>query len=211
MAYSFNGTNQTLTASFSGIASWPLTIAILALPNNNIAAHDLFAITSGGPGSLNGFYLIADGTTGGKPNSMYSGAASLASANTSTSFAASVWQSFVGTVSSATSRAAFLDGGGKGTNATNITPNAPSTIGIGNLFGFASQFTNGRLAEAALWSAVLTDDEIQSLARGFKPRRVRPQSLAFYAPLIREVRDWRAGVALTNNGGATVADHPRVY
>lgn len=70
---------------------------------------------------------------------------------------------------------------------------------------------NGLLAECAIWSVALTDDEINSLAKGFKPSRIRPQSLVFYAPLVRAAIDVRQGLALTPVNSPTVADHPRVY
>ena len=69
---------------------------------------------------------------------------------------------------------------------------------------------DGQIAEAAIWNVALTDGEIASLAKGFKPTRIRPQSLVFYAPLIRNLQDTRKGMALTNNNAATVAAHPRV-
>jgi hypothetical protein len=40
---------------------------------------------------------------------------------------------------------------------------------------------------------------------------VRPQSLRFYAPLIRDLQDVRGGLTITNTNSATVANHPRVY
>ena len=62
-----------------------------------------------------------------------------------------------------------------------------------------------------MWNAALTDAEIASLAKGYKPTRIRPQSLVFYAPLIRDLQDTRGSLAITNNNSATVANHPRVY
>ena len=40
---------------------------------------------------------------------------------------------------------------------------------------------------------------------------IRPQSLVFYAPLIRNLIDAKGGRTITNNNGATVAVHPRIY
>jgi hypothetical protein len=65
-------------------------------------------------------------------------------------------------------------------------------------------------ADVAIWNVVLNIEEIESLAKGFKPHRIRPQSLVFYAPLVRELQDIKGGVTITNNG-PTVTDHPRVY
>jgi len=56
----------------------------------------------------------------------------------------------------------------------------------------------------------LTGSEIASLAKGISPRRIRPGSLRFYAPLVREAIDIVGGVALTVNG-AVAADHPRIF
>jgi hypothetical protein len=41
--------------------------------------------------------------------------------------------------------------------------------------------------------------------------KVRPQSLVFYAPLVRDLIDYKGGLTITNNNTATVANHPRVY
>jgi len=41
------------------------------------------------------------------------------------------------------------------------------------------------MAEAAIWNAVLTTDEIVALSKGAKPNTVRPESLMFYSPLVR--------------------------
>ncbi len=69
----------------------------------------------------------------------------------------------------------------------------------------------GRIADAAIWNVALTADEIASLADGMTCDKVRPQSLVFYAPLIRTLQDLKSGLTITNNNTATVADHPRVY
>jgi hypothetical protein len=69
----------------------------------------------------------------------------------------------------------------------------------------------GDVAEVGVWSVALTDDEVASHAKGFSAKRIRPQSLVFYAPLIRNAQDVRGALALTNNNSATVANHPRVY
>jgi hypothetical protein len=70
---------------------------------------------------------------------------------------------------------------------------------------------DGLLAEIGVWDVELTDREIQSLSKGFSPRRIRPQSLFAYIPLVRNLQELRSALSLTNTNGATVADHPRVY
>ncbi len=67
------------------------------------------------------------------------------------------------------------------------------------------------MAEIGIWNAVLTAAEIASLAKGMTPDKICPQSLVFYAPLVRNLVDAKGGLTITNNNSATVANHPRVY
>lgn len=116
--------------------------------------------------------------------------------------------------SATTSRAIFLNGEGKGTNAqaTGGAQIPLSRIGLGARYSTAwGAFMDGDISEAAIWSVALTDAEVNSLGKGFSPRRIRPQSLIFYAPMIRTLQDIKNGITLTNNNSATVANHPRVY
>ncbi len=70
---------------------------------------------------------------------------------------------------------------------------------------------NGLIAEVGLWNVALTAEEIASLAKGMTCDKVRPQSLVFYAPLVRNLVDAKGGLTITNNNSATVANHPRIY
>jgi hypothetical protein len=70
---------------------------------------------------------------------------------------------------------------------------------------------SGNLAEVGIWNTALPAAEIASLAKGMTCDKIRPQSLVFYAPLVRNLIDQKGGLTITNNNGATVANHPRVY
>jgi hypothetical protein len=70
-------------------------------------------------------------------------------------------------------------------------------------------YTDAKIAESAIWNVALTAAEIATLAAGYSPLFVRPQSLVFYAPIIRELNNLKGGV-LTNNGSAAVSVHPRI-
>ena len=72
-------------------------------------------------------------------------------------------------------------------------------------------YLDGLIAEAAIYNAALTAAEIASLAKGMTCDKVRPQSLVFYAPIVRDLTDQKGGLTITNNNGATVAAHTRVY
>jgi hypothetical protein len=105
-----------------------------------------------------------------------------------------------------------LDGGNSNTNTTSLGTVTPTALHIGarfaNTFG---GFTNGLIAEVGIWDVALTPEEIASLAKGMTCDKVRPQSLVFYAPLVRDLVDAKGGLTITNNNTATVANHPRVY
>lgn len=76
----------------------------------------------------------------------------------------------------------------------------------------SNNFSNGEAAEYAYWKAALSASEMASLAKGFRPSRVRPQSLAFYAPCVRGLQDVRGGLTLVKQAGTDVPSaHPRVY
>jgi hypothetical protein len=94
------------------------------------------------------------------------------------------------------------------------------TITDGTLYHAAAVFSSttlrdvyldGAAAGTGIWNVALTAAEIASLAGGMTCDKVRPQSLVFYAPLVRDLIDVKGGLTITNNNGATVANHPRVY
>ena len=87
---------------------------------------------------------------------------------------------------------------------------APLWIGAQFLIGTSTIF-DGLIAEVGIWNAALTTAEVASLAKGMSCDKVRPQSLVFYAPLVRELIDQKGGLTITNNNGATAATHPRIY
>jgi hypothetical protein len=137
-----------------------------------------------------------------------------AQATLSIAVAANTWHTQTATVASNTSRTTWFNGSGNSaTNTTNIAGGTPTELAIGayRTNNTTSLFLDGTLADVAVWSVSLTDAEIDALHKGFKPTRIRPQSLAFYAPLIRDLQDLRGALTITNNNTATVADHPRVY
>jgi hypothetical protein len=90
------------------------------------------------------------------------------------------------------------------------TPTGINALYLGNSRTATPNVTR-RIAEVGIWNAALTAAEIASLAKGMTCDKVRPQSLVFYAPLVRDLVDAKGGLTITNNNGATVAAHTRVY
>jgi hypothetical protein len=214
MAYEFNGSNQRITAT-NPISDAPFTLACWF--NTQNAARNSALIQVGDFATGQRCILSAAGTGGQTARLVVQGSTTTATTSSSTTWTANTWNHACGTAASNSSFAIYLNGGGKNTNATNA--GAPSSawsstsIGVQQTNGIINTGTylDGFMAEAGIWNVALTDDEIASLAKGMTCNLVRPQSLVFYAPLIRNLQDVKGGLTLTNNNTATVANHPRVY
>jgi hypothetical protein len=206
MAYEFvTASSQSMDWSPATVTSSPFTMAALFNPANPLVTG---AIISTGLSTSTTNNRVIYSLDTGVVRAQETGSAT---ADTG-SILPSVWQHAAGVFLSNSSRSAFFNGGSKVTNGTSVSPQTPDRMSIGRSARSTNQgYFNGQLCECAVWSAALTDAEIASLGKGFKPYRIRPQSLVFYAPLIRNVSDMRGGVSITNNGSATVANHPRVY
>lgn len=111
-----------------------------------------------------------------------------AAVTTGQTYSGNLWNHAAGTITSNTARAAYLNGGNKGTDTTNKSPNAPNTTGIGTQYQTSnghSETMDGLMFDVAIWSAALTDGEVLALARGIRPRFIRPMSLVGYWTLGR--------------------------
>lgn len=125
------------------------------------------------------------------------------------------WRHIAGVFTPSTRQELFVDG----SSVSAITSSVPAGVhsGTAPLFigrqndAVTNNIWDGDIAETAIWNAALTAAEIASLAKGMTPDKIRPQNLVFYAPLVRDLQDVRGGLTITNNNGATVANHPRVY
>jgi hypothetical protein len=65
------------------------------------------------------------------------------------------------------------------------------------------------IAELAVWNVALTQAEITAFNIGYCPLLIRPDSLRFYVPNVRNDGD-RYGISLTDTGTIAVQPHPRV-
>jgi len=140
------------------------------------------------------------------------------SANVSAYFGTPTVNTFfhvAGVFTSSISRTPYFNGSAGTTNTDSVTHSSlPDTTSISAFFDGNStplQYFLGDIAEVGIWNAALTAAEIASLAKGMTPDKIRPQSLVFYAPLVRDLIDQKGGRAITNTNSATVANHQRVY
>ena len=195
-------------------SSAPVTVAPLSLSawfKIDDLTHTGGILGVGASGSGNDLWgLDAAGTVGGDPLRFFSFDTSFSSADSSTGFSADTWHHACGVELSASSRAVYLDGGSKGTNADTRTPDGSDEVQIGQ---YARSTGDGDLlgdvAEAAIWNVALTDAEALILSKGYSPLFVRPESLVFYMPLVRDIYDVIGAIAFTDVS-TTLTDHPAI-
>jgi hypothetical protein len=202
-------TNTNYEVASAVVTAYPFTMACWFYVSSTTANRTLMDL--GSTTADSGQLLIANNAAAVGITSRIAGAQS--SAVTSTTYSANTWHHAAAVVNSATDRRAFLDGGSKGTNATSRAFAGTidrTEIGRSLRTNVYATSLNGRIAECAIWSATLNDDEVYALGRGYRASLLRPDALVFYAPFIRPVLDLAGGQTLTVVGGTpTVIEHPR--
>jgi hypothetical protein len=209
MAYNFNGSNQYLSTASSPASGTPMTIACWMRPTNSDSLGAGVSVGQTSASHRNQVFVQAS-----RIDIAAQGASALSQVQSSDATAFSnVWTHGAGVFASATSRTVYKNGGNSATVTTNIGSQnafASALVGVRDN-GSIGLYFNGNIADVGIWNAALTADEIASLADGMTCDKVRPQSLVFYAPLVRDLIDAKGGLTITNNNTATVAIHPRVY
>jgi hypothetical protein len=214
MAYDFTtASSQYLSTASTPVTTWPITMACWFNPKDTATTQALLAVTKGGVAESR-FVLIAAAAFGAvvRTNVLDSTNANFA-VNSTASYSANTWNHAAGVHSANNSRIAYLNGGNSAQNtATSGSLSGINSINIGaQNINSLQTLANALIAEVGIWNVALTAAEIASLAKGMTCDKVRPQSLVFYAPLVRDLQDVRGGLTITNNNTATVANHPRVY
>jgi hypothetical protein len=207
MAYNLTAaSSQYLSTASAPATAPPLTMACwarpstlgtsvyLALGNTTTGARFQLALNIDGAGVAAQSLSGGNATAGGIPP-------------------ANNWLHAAGVFSASDNRVAYQDGvaGTANTASSALSGINALYVGARNNGGGAGAYFNGAVAEVGIWNAALTAAEIASLADGMTCDKVRPQSLVFYAPLVRDLIDVKGGLTVTNNNTATVANHPRVY
>lgn len=213
MAYTGWSTSNFVRCPSGIITAAPLTIAawvkIAATGSNQDIAG---CYTSGSAGNRNRFCLQIASTA--NINAQAGDATATSAANSSTTITTGTWAHAAAVFTSDSSRAAFLNGGGKGTSTTAITPSGINRTSIAVGDGSAAINNMGAtdsVAEVGFWNAALDDAEIAALAAGIPPLLVRPQSLIAYVPLVRNLIDYKGNAFALVGTPTAGADHCRIY
>lgn len=201
-----------LRCSFVAIATYPFTIYCRAQTEQNTAAQPAFyfGLISADDDSHT---LYFRGDVAGDPIGFRCTGPSFAGANVNSvaGYSVNTWVDICGVAASASDRRLYANNVKSTSTATVGFQGGELAIGAYGTVTAITEYLSGRVSNCAVWDVALTDDEVTSLYRGFSPRRIRPQSLKFYAPLVRDFNDIRGGVTLTQSGSLSVAEHPRTY
>jgi hypothetical protein len=218
MAYNFTAaSSQSLTAPISTETRITGAITLAAwIKSTGVYNSPVGRVMSRGSAAVDGrAYTLEINSSGQVSSNMNpTGLAANNFLTTGTTVVGTNARHVAATFSPSTFSRVYLDGS-QNAERTSGVPASIADIGsyglqFGGLPG-SSIFFNGTIAEVGIWSAALTAAEVASLAKGMTCDKIRPQNLVFYAPLVRDLIDQKGRLTITNNNGATVATHPRVY
>lgn len=200
MAYDFDGTNDYIQAPLGTSYNVPISIACWFNSDTTNANKTLVTLAIGlvGQTTSNGFHLRI--TSGAQVQATIANGAGSNSAAVGT-YTLQNWHHGAAVFYTTGSRYAFCDAVRSSQSSTVRTVNVnPSNLligqGSGGDFNLPQPF-NGRIAEVGVWNVGLTDAEIAILAKGIKPIYVRPESLLYYVPLVRDINDHVGGLEFT--------------
>jgi hypothetical protein len=214
------GSSQYLVNSNAVVGAFPMTMACWAY-SNNITTNYMLMSLGDKDTDLDYMYIAMRGAIAGDPvrfalfNQQVG--ADYTEYETSNGFSATTWHHVAGVAPDFENAIAYLDGDPAGAynfQTARPWPEIDSTA-LGVLIRSSiTGYLDGRMAEAAIWSAALTAAELAILAEGYSPLMVRPQSLVAYWPLMGNLSpeiDIVGGYDMTLTNAPTKANHPRVF
>ena len=208
-----DGSLESLSIAQAVASGTPMSMA--AWVRSDEGAADQYVIQIADSGSADNYFGINLDTNAGAPTRVRAviNDGTFDFAETTANWSTNTWHHVTAVFANATSRAAYLDGGNKGTDASSRSPAGLDTT----IIGYSADSTpvdpfSGRIAEVGVWNVALTDADVAQLAAGYSPLFVRPESLVAYYSLIRdEDQDRVGGYDLTPNNTPSIAAHPAVY
>ena len=213
MSWDFDGVDDwvgnTTVAPVTGI---PATVSFWFNPDTSSSTSLINICNASGQDGLRIIHLTSAGV---RATSVVGGVGTAADSTTSVNVGS--WNHVCAIFASTTSRTIYLNGGGQATNTVSSSPASFNRFHIGSrrINSVTDTFFNGLMAEIGIWNVALTADEVRSLNKGTSCRLIRPRSLVFYAPLIRQLLDYsKTNLSLSIFGSASVDSlqrHPRIY
>lgn len=205
-----DASNEYLAVAQAVVSGEPFSFS--AWVNSSDGADDQYVISIADKDVANQYHGIGLNSDVGVPDGAKAytrDSSGIVEAKTSTDWVADTWHNVVGVWASSSSRAIYLDGGGKGTNSTSRSVSGLDRLCIGvSADSTPIDHLTGGICEVGVWDVALTDTEAAILGLGYSPLFVRPQSLVAYWRLIQdEDQDIVGGYDLTAYNTPSIADH----
>lgn len=214
MSVSLDGSTQYLYAAWSGHGgAYPFSISAWIKADLDTANQVVASVDQGDSGGVNQLYI--DGATAGDPVGAGTYVSGWGIASTSTGFTKETWHHICAVFAAANDRRVYIDGGSKGTDATNKSGAGSYELSIGCRYGHPggsapAALFDGRIAEVAIWTSALSDANVVSLAGGAAADTVDSGNLDEYWWLYEDADSNNSGTNLTEVGSPTYStgDHP---
>lgn len=214
MAIILNGTtHQMASASFG--ASRPTAYTIAQWWRADVAADtaaDAAAMSVGQSAAQGDLFLTWRNSSGARARAaLHTSGGSYPATDTSGTASASTWIHRAATYAP-TSLQYWENGAQVGSTANQtVTAGAPSSwaVFVAGIAGGAVQRSPGKSCMIAYWDVQLNADELAALGKGFSPRLIRPQSLRYFVPGLRNANAV-VGTTATANNLTYDDDNPRI-
>lgn len=195
----------------------PLTLACWIRPTTTSGFQRAMTWSASGTGQVAASVLLNYPSAGNVSSQVYGGMGNILPTASGT-FATNTWH-HVACVTESLRARCYLDGsaGSDGTWATQASWSFSTYLSLGRADNTASQYYDGRIADAAVWSVALTAAEVQAMASGLRSAdQIRPDALVAYWPLggLRPDNDrdqWGKAYDLTAVNSPTSADGPPLW
>lgn len=214
MSVKIDGASDFLYTLTEPVASTPFTISCWFKLTSVVDNQIIVAIDTP---DTSGYRILgaveASGGVASDPVRAYNyNGSSFGVAVSTSGYSADVWTHGCGVFTNDTSRDAFIRGGSKGSNTSNIV-GIPSELIIGRRRrnnGVGQVQTTSYLAEVAIWSVALNDANVVLLASGTDPSTVDAGNLVAYWPLVDDAADDIGFNDLIESNITFDIDHPSI-
>jgi hypothetical protein len=204
---------QHLLRGSALLTAYPISFAAWVNVTSLAASCGVLGIANPAGGGSGGWHLYTD--TAGAVWAEVIGSTNVA-ATTTAHVTTNAWFHVAGVWASATARIAYLSGANKVTGPTTsaTAPTGMSNTIVGSIYQNAYFDMVGSIAFAGIWNVALSDADIASLGAGASPRRVRPDALKSYIPLVSSASpepDLIGGSYALTGTPTLNAANPRIY
>lgn len=201
--------SEYLSISQSPIVTEPFTFACWFFLADVTNHHRLFVIEDD-QSSVYRYSLSAVGSVAGDPVRVNCYRSTMSNADSTSGYTASKWHHACGVIKAENDKKVYLDGGNSGTDTTaHGTSGTIDMVNIGVWYqnGGLNNPSDGRIAEAAIYNAALTENEVARLAQGYSPLLIRPDALVAYWPLFHNDVDYVGKYHMTPYNSPSWAIH----